>query len=64
MRILAFAEGKCGFKIRFERSSLWMFLNGFKNLFVHIVLIGFSLLRRFVFFLLGGKDVTVALLDL
>ena len=64
MRILAFAEGKCSLKVRLERCSLWMFLNGLKHLFVHIVLVGFPLFRRFVFFLLAGEDVTVGLLDL
>ena len=57
MRELAFTEGENGFEVSLQGCAFGMFFNSLQNLFIHIGLIGFSLLRRFIFFFLGCKNI-------
>ena len=57
MRELAFTERENGFEVSLQGCAFGMFFNSLQNLFIHIGLIGFSLLRRFIFFFLGCKNI-------
>ena len=57
VRKLAFTERENVFEVSLQGWALWMFFNSLQDLFIHIGLIGFSLLRRFVFFLFGRKNI-------